>query len=106
MTIKYRETSYGRRVEGEPKRVPVGNVTLLAAEDNLNWLVDPVITKLRVDSPDQVAKLTIVGKKVQATTVYQREAITRQHFERSPLMGSLKDLVLWRRRHYFWEEDK
>jgi hypothetical protein len=106
MTIKYTETSYGRRAEGEPRSVPVGTVIWLAADGTGNWLAEPWADKLRVDSPDQVTKLHTVGKSVRGATVYKREAITSQHFERPPLMGSLKDIVLWRRRQYFWEEDK
>jgi hypothetical protein len=106
MTIKYTETSFGRRAEGEPKSVPVGTVIWLATDGNANWLAEPWSQTLRVDSPDQVTKLYTVGGTVRGTTSYRGKAISRQHFERSPLMGSLKDIVLWRRRQYFWEEDK
>jgi hypothetical protein len=106
MTIKYRQTSYGRRVEGEPKSVPVGTETYLVADPrNLDWSLAPITVKLRVDSPDQVT-ITRRERERAFSSTYRRGEINRRNIQRDPLMGSLKDVALWRRRHYFWEEDK
>ncbi len=100
MTVECRETWFGRSV-GESRVVEPGTKNWLS----INSLYSTIVGRaIRVDSPDKVT-VTLVASGFPMPAEYEREAINREKIQSSPLV-SFSDLVLWRRRHYSWKEDK
>ena len=94
------ETIYGRK-HGEPK--PVERSTG-------DWLyVHPlhgamIAKAIRFDSDWRATVLDYFGFGIATIRPLVREQISQEHLQTSPLL-SFKDILLWRRRHYFWRDD-
>jgi len=103
MVVECRETSFGCPV-GEPEKAYPGIQEWLNYDPGLNLWHIPVGTHLRIRTSDTVAVTDVIGGIGFPPRVFEREAINEQNLQTSPFL-SLRDLVLWRRRHYSWREE-
>ena len=97
MTVEYQETRYGRPV-GKPKEVPPGTKQWL----NLTSFNRDIVGRyISVETPDRISVAHVMSP-VAFPIIYEGDEINEQGLTSSPFV-SLKDLVLWRRRHYSWK---
>jgi hypothetical protein len=105
MTINYRETSFGRPL-GEPQKVWPGTRHWLRFDGGLNLWHIPAGSFLRVRTSDSIEVTSFIGGfGLDTPKIIEKDAINKEKLQTSPLL-SFDDLIHWRRRHFFWEEDK
>ena len=100
MSIEYQETRFGKPY-GEPKVITQQTEDLLTAIPFAPGGV-PFFEYLIIETPDRVhTALSIKGLPLQR---YEKEEINKRKLRTTPL-ASFSDLLLWRRRHYYWKQD-
>lgn len=106
MTVEYQETRFGKQV-GQPQPVSPGTREWLDP-----WwvgLVSPYRTivgkAIKIESDEKVTTGMSFGAGVVIPETLVREQINEANLVTSPLV-SLKDTLLWRRRHYSWRPSR